>query len=244
MRVGNDDKIVLPSSKEFEQLYIDLRCREKRIYSDEEAAALPNVHEDHIHREEWEIRKSSSRKLVRYLQRKDRALKILEVGCGNGWLSHQLSMISYSNVVGIDVNLQELQQAERVFAEAPNLSFIYCDIHSLELQEFDVIVFAAAIQYFCSFSEIIKTALSFLSQEGEVHIIDSNFYWEDEIDDARGRSYTYFSRQGFEKMNGFYFHHSLAELAAFNFAILYDPKSSLNKIFKKKNPFYWIRIKK
>jgi ubiquinone/menaquinone biosynthesis C-methylase UbiE len=244
MRAGNDDKIVFRSSKEFEQLYIDLRSHEKRIYSDEEAAALPNVREDHIHRKEWEIRKSSCQKLVRYLQRKDRHLKILEVGCGNGWLSYQLSKIHFSSVVGIDINLPELQQAERVFAEAPNLSFIYCDINSLELQEFDVIVFAAAIQYFRSFSEIIEKALNLLSQEGEIHIIDSHFYWEDEIDDARRRSYTYFSRQGYEKMSGFYFHHSMAELAAFDFSILYNPKSSLNKIFKKKNLFYWIRIKK
>jgi ubiquinone/menaquinone biosynthesis C-methylase UbiE len=245
MKVIIDDKKVLqPSSKEFEQLYFDLRSHEKRMYTDEEVARLPEVDENHIYRKEWEIRKASVKKLIRYFQRKRRPLKILEVGCGNGWLSYQLSQIPYSTVTGIDINLQELQQAERVFAAIPNLSFLCCDIDSLELEAFDVIVFAAAIQYFPSFPRVIDTSLSLLNEGGEIHIIDSHFYWEDEVAGAEERSYRYFLGQGFTKMSEFYFHHSLVEVEAFNFSILYDPKSGLNKIFKKKNPFYWIRIKK
>ena len=73
---------------EFEQLYIKLRNQEKRIYEDEEVAWLPDVSEDNIHKKEWRIRKASCQKLTHYLSSKKRALKILEVGCGNGWLSY------------------------------------------------------------------------------------------------------------------------------------------------------------
>jgi ubiquinone/menaquinone biosynthesis C-methylase UbiE len=245
MKVKKDDRIVLdPSSKEFERLYIDLRSCEKRIYTDEEVAWLPDISEDHVHRKEWEIRKASAKKFLRYLVHKNRPLKILEVGCGNGWLSYQLSTIPYFSVTGIDINLEELQQAERVFAAIPNLNFSYGDIGSMEFEQFDLIVFAAAIQYFPSFSEIIETASGLLNDEGEIHLIDSHFYSETEVKEAEKRSHIYFHNHGFDGMCRFYFHHSLNELKAFNFSILYDPKSRWNRIFKKKNPFYWIHIKK
>jgi SAM-dependent methyltransferase len=166
------------------------------------------------------------------------------VGCGNGWLSYQLSTIRYSFVTGMDINLEELQQAERVFAAIPNLNFIHGDIGSVEFENFDVIVFAAAIQYFPSFSKIIEAASGLLNEAGEIHLIDSHFYSETEVKEAEIRSYIYFHNKGFDRMCKFYFHHPLKELKAFNFSILYDPKSRWNKIFKMKNPFYWIRIKK
>ena len=233
------------ASREFEQLYIDLRCREKRLYTDEEVAWLPDVNEDHIHRKEWEIRKASCKKLIRYLRHKNRSLKILEVGCGNGWLSYHLSQIRYSHVVGIDVNFVELQQAQRIFNAIPNLHFFHTDIDSLPGSEkFDIIVFAASIQYFSSFSDVIETALSRLHDGGEIHIIDSHFYLETDVETARQRSQEYFHDRGFEKMENFYFHHTLKALDEFNYVILYDPNSIFNKILKKKNPFHWICIKK
>ena len=60
-------------SNEFEQLYIDLRCCEKRLYTDEEVTWLPDINEDHIHSKEWKIRKSSCEKLIRYLWNKNRS---------------------------------------------------------------------------------------------------------------------------------------------------------------------------
>jgi ubiquinone/menaquinone biosynthesis C-methylase UbiE len=245
MNVMGNDKIFLHrSAKEFERLYIELRNQEKRIYTDEEVAWLPEVDESHIYKREWEIRKRSAKKMMQYLQRKNLPLKILEVGCGNGWFSCQLSQIPYSHITGIDINLLELQQAERVFGHIPNLNFIYGDIDSLEPEKFDVIVFAAAIQYFQAFSEVIETALGLLNNSGEIHIIDSHFYSEAEVKGAKRRSLEYFHKQGFDEMNEFYFHHSLKELKAFDFSVLCDPNAWLHKIFKMKNPFHWIRIKR
>lgn len=244
MNIKADNRASLHHPKEFERLYIELRSQEKRIYTDEEVAWLPEVDEGHIHRKEWQIRKASCKKLVHYLEHKRRSLKILEVGCGNGWLSYQLSQMRYANVIGLDINLPELQQAERVFAAIPNLNFVYGDLDSLELEKFDIVVFAASIQYFQSFSSIIETVLERLNEKGEVHIIDSHFYFETEVQEAEQRSLDYFHNKGFDRMQDFYFHHSLKELEGFNYSILYDPNSTLNKILKRKIPFYWIRIRK
>lgn len=235
---------IVPFSKEFEQMYIDLRHWENRIYTDEEVAWLPDISEEHFYKKEWDIRKHSCKKLLHYLSNKKRPLKIAEVGCGNGWLSYQLSQINNSIVVGVDINVQELHQAERVFAAVPNLRFTYGSLESLKDETFDIIVFAASIQYFKSFAETIDVALNLLKTNGEIHIVDSHFYLEQEVDEASIRSRNYFQRCGFEKMHDFYFHHSLEELNSYRRRILYNPHSALNKLLRKKNPFHWICIKK
>ncbi len=53
---------------------------------------------------------------------------ILELGCGNGWLSHLLSQSLQRDVCGIDVNRTELTQAARMFGHDQRLSFIAADI--------------------------------------------------------------------------------------------------------------------
>lgn len=244
-----DTKLLHANNKipnRFEELYTGLRKLEKRIYTDEEVAQLPQINKDHVYKEEWKIREASSRKLVHYLATKKRPLKILEAGCGNGWLSHQLSKIQHSAITGMDVNLLELSQAKRVFASRPNLNFIYGDLNTVpyRFEKFDVIVFAASIQYFRSFSKIIETALSLLNINGEIHITDSNFYSALDLEAAGQRSKNYFQSNGFEAMNEFYFHHSMEALKEFEHIILYDPTSIINKILRKRDPFYWVCIKK
>jgi SAM-dependent methyltransferase len=245
MNLNQEDIVVgSQSANEFERLYIDLRHHEKRIYTDQEVAWLPEISEDHIHRKEWDIRRASCKRLIRYLSRKNRSLKILEVGCGNGWLSYQMSQIPYSNVIGLDINLEELRQAERVFAAVPNLSFLYGGLSLVELEKFDIVVFAASIQYFNSLTDILETVLDLLNEKGEIHIIDTRFYSQEEVTEAEQRSREYFNDKGFERMYDFYFHHSLNELKRFNYSILFDPRSPLNRILRNRNPFHWIYIRK
>jgi hypothetical protein len=109
--------------------------------------------------------------------------------------------------------------------------------------EFDVIVFAASIQYFQSLHGIIETALQKIKYGGEIHIIDTHFYRPHELKDAAQRSRQYFAEIGFPDMENFYFHHSLAALNDFSFETLYNPETIRNKILKR-SPFRWIRIKK
>jgi len=251
MKVDNDDiRNTTPPGievihKRFQDLYISLRNTEKRIHTDDEVNRLPEVPEDNQYREEWKIRKDSSNKLIDYLTKKNRPLSILEVGCGNGWLSHQLSSIENAVVTGVDINLVELEQASRVFVNHVNLNFIYGDI-SLGLladQKFDVIIFAASIQYFQSFRGVINIALEHLIDGGEIHVLDTHFYSSKNLDAARERSEAYFKKMGFENMSKLYFHHSVEELKAFNYETLYDPAAVINKFLSRKNPFSWVCIK-
>lgn len=227
--------------KQFEQVYLQLRSKEKRIFPDEEVAWLPDVPEGHIHHKEWAFRRKSTRKLIRYLLAKKRPVKILELGCGNGWLSFQLSQLPEAQVMGVDINCFELEQARRVFGDLPNLRFFHGCLSDLQDEKFDMIVFAASIQYFADLEAVIREALTRLHSGGEIHLIDSCFYYPNELTEARKRSKDYFISMGSEGMKQFYFHHTLDSLQPFKHSVLFNPRSMLNRLFAK-HPFYWIRI--
>lgn len=229
----------------FEELYIALRKKEERIYNDDELKLLPQINSSHPHSNEWQVRKKSTEKLLKYLEAKKTALKILEVGCGNGWLSNQLSTIKEATVIGLDINLTELQQAARVFKNL-NLSFVYGDLRSglFISDKFDIIVFAASIQYFPFVDEILNCAMQNLKPGGEIHILDSHFYKKNKINQARERTYEYYAALGFPEMADHYFHHGIYELKPYDHKKLFNPLSFKNRIIKNRNSFAWICITK
>lgn len=241
--------ITIPENTEthqhFELTYITLRQKEQRVYSNEAVLNLPDVPADHPHYREWLLRKKSAARLVKWLQKKDQPLHLSEVGCGNGWLSKQLSTIWGSKVIGSDINFLELQQAATVFSSIPNLHFIHSDIRSGLFKEmyFDCIIFAASIQYFPSLEEIIRAALSLLKPGGELHILDSPFYKEKDVIAAQKRTADYYTGIGFPDMAPHYHHHTWNSLQAFNYELLYNPVSLSYYFSKNKNPFPWICLK-
>jgi 2-polyprenyl-3-methyl-5-hydroxy-6-metoxy-1,4-benzoquinol methylase len=229
----------------FEKKYIEIRALESRLYTDEELTQLPEINSAHPHYREWQLRKRSARRLVHYLTSRKTPLEILEVGCGNGWLSHQLAEIPGSKVTAADINFTELQQAARVFSNDPNLRFIHGDIRSdiLGERQFDYIIFAATIEHFPSIKKIIHLCLAYLRPGGEIHIIDSRFCRPEEVKIEERRTLAYSSSFGYPEMAEYYYHHTLADLRSFHCTILYNPKAMHNRFFRIKNPYPWIRIK-
>jgi len=228
----------------FEKAYLNLRQQENRILDDEELAKLPRLDPSHPHYHEWKSRQASGGRLKKYMTGKKHPLKILEIGCGNGWLSHQLSFVPGATVTGSDINSFELEQAQRVFGNKPNLHFLYGDIYSNALadQKFNIVVFAASLQYFDSFPGIINKALSLLEPRGEIHILDTYFYATEEIEAAQKRSIDYFTRLGFPEMSAYYYHHGFKELENYSHRLLYKPKRFPGIFQMHANPFYWISI--
>jgi ubiquinone/menaquinone biosynthesis C-methylase UbiE len=230
--------------RDFEMIYTQLRQKEQRVYTNEEVARLPSISPGHIHYKEWLLRKESSQKLVAYLKRKKKALDIMEIGCGNGWLSKTLSTIPESRVIGTDINFSEIQQAANVFQGIPNLHFMYVDtgLRVFKEKKFDIILFAASIQYFKSLKETINNTLKLLKPGGEIHIIDSPFYALHELMAAKLRTQHYYESAGFPEMTDYYFHHCYDDLENYSYSKHYDPKSWRAKFLRNKNPFPWISI--
>ena len=230
----------------FETLYMQLRKKEQRVYTDEEVRNLPQVPATHLHFKEWMLRKKSCDQLIKYLAQKNKPLHILEVGCGNGWLSSRLAKNTSGQVVGLDINKEELTQAARVFSDIDNLKFIAGDIRSAQLERnsFDVVVFAASLQFFPSVEEIIQAAFQCLRAGGEVHILDTIFYKRNNVEAARQRTKDYYTTLGYPDAANYYFHHCFEDLKNFLVKILYDPASWMHKFRKNKYPFAWVCIKK
>ncbi len=230
----------------FEADYIALRKKENRLYPDNIVGQLPDG-KNTSQPDEWKMRSRSAKRVMGYFKQKQNSM-ILDLGCGNGWFSALLTNSCNCEVVGVDLNLTELKQAARVF-EKPNLHLVYVDIFEWPKIDglFDFVTINAAIQYFPDFGKLIERLFSILKEGGEVHIIDSPFYKQEDVENAKIRSRKYYSEMGFEEMDKNYFHHTFEDLGRLDFEIMYEPgkKTIFNRVFKKKDiPFPWIRIKK
>jgi SAM-dependent methyltransferase len=229
--------------KNFEELYIKLREAEGRIYSDDQVKQLPEISPNHRHYNEWLVRKKSSKALINYLRNEKKNKAILELGCGNGWLTNKLTELPGSQLIGLDVNISELEQGARVFGSKQNLVFVCSDVFKIKFK-FDYIILAGVIAYFKDLDKLISSLISNLNPNGEIHIIDSPFYKD--TGKAKQNSARYYSDLGFEEMINYYHHHSLDGIKQFKYEILNNPNSIIEKIKRKLGssvpPFYWIKI--
>lgn len=241
----------LSDPKEFKhlnELYIKVRDKENRLLSDTVVAKLPFITEkDCVYFKEWRARSHSFTRLNNYLQKKEKPLHILDLGCGNGWLAANLATTKIFTVIGLDVNEEELQQANRVF-QKPNLTYCFGDIFKNIFPEktFDVIVLNACVQYFGDLSLLLNQLFYYIKPAGEIHIIDTPFYTSEEIESAKKRSRNYYSSLGFTEMAEQYYHHQLNDLSKFNYSML-RKSNFLTQIKSKINGdvpanFAWIRI--
>jgi len=231
------------------ELYLRLREKEGRLYADDIVASLPRIPAGHPFAAEWRARAKSASRLTRYLSARPGPLCILELGCGNGWLSNLLSKAGHT-VLGIDQNRHELKQAARVFCGSSHLSFFEADIFSAPFisARFDVIILASVLQYFEDASSLISVLSNYLRPAGEIHILDTPLYLDNELDAAIFRSEQYYSSLGFPEMKNHYFHHCVSELHALNPKILYQPRSLTLRLKRlvgqDDSSFPWLMIKK
>lgn len=231
-----------PLDNSFSDLYIETRKKENRFYSEEQIRILPTVEKSNIHFREWQMKKKSATRFTNYLKNKKKQLYILEIGCGNGWFSNLMSTVENTKVIGLDINLPELQLADKIF-QKNNLAFAFGDLYeSSEIynQKFDIIVFNSSIQYFKDIAMLFKITKNMLSKNGELHIIDSPFYENSTIENAKERTRSYYKSIGYPEMINNYFHYKLEDLR--NYKIRHKPPPRLIRFFKSESPFYWVEV--
>lgn len=152
------------------------RARHLRLFADEAARALPHVSPTHPHARHWHARADSLARLMAYLARQQRALTVLDVGCGLGWLGHHLAALPRVHVCGLDLNRRELTQAARVFAaDQARLRFVYAEVFSAALprRHFTTIVLADVLTYFPDTPALLRRLAELLAVSGEIHLLDT-----------------------------------------------------------------------
>lgn len=225
------------------ELYNLLRENERRVFTVYEVKNLPKVDSSHPHFKEWKVKEKSFKRIISYLSTTNKK-RILDLGCGYGWFSAKLASKFPERIFfAVDINKKELEIGAEAF-QLLNLYFILGDIFLKEFDdyEFDVIILNSSVQYFPDIDVLLNRLKKLLSDQGEIHIIDSPFYSKKELISAKERTKKYYENQGFVEMEKYYFHHSYANLEKENWTFLYKP-SILKKIFNSKNsPFPWVRI--
>ena len=236
-------EITIPAQASFEDAYAELRAREGRVYSNEELLRLPEVPDHHPLAGEWKLRRQSTNRLLKKIAKKNRSVSILEVGCGNGWLSNRLASLPNTLVTGIDIHTGEVLQASATFYFRANLEFLAGDFRVTQFpRRFDFLVFAASLQYFPFVDEIIERSMQLLNKNGELHILDTHFYNEKESLEAATRSAAYFEQMGVPEMTLHYHHHRWSDLEGYPYELLHAPGRIGRWLGLKQNPFPWIRI--
>ncbi len=232
--------ILSPLSLQFEELYLRAMRKENRIYSDSEVKELPNTFFYNLHRQEWEIREQSFTRLLHYFRKNQSPSQILDLGCGNGWLSDRIARMEHFEVSGLDISLFGLHQAARVFNRT-NLAFYYGDLYEdiFPAGHFDCLILNQSIEFFPDLAQLLNRCRYFLKTGGEIHILDSPLFAEKELDTVRKSSLDHFESIGVPEMSAVYFHHSKSSLNTFDYQYLYRPR----KLFRKNDsPYPWIRI--
>lgn len=230
----------------FEETYLDVRTVEHRLYNLYEIQQLPRVGTDHPHYHEWEIRRRSAERFIKYLQKQEGIKRVLDLGCGNGWMTALIAgRCREVEVTGCDLNLFELKQASDVF-NLSNLQFFYADIFATwaDVEPFDLVVMASSLQYFHSLDELLKALTSHCRPGAEVHFIDTPFYHQSDKPAAIKRSEKYYREMGHKQMGALYYHHVLEDLEKYDTEFLQKPVPQLlRRVMPVSSPFYWVKIK-
>ena len=93
---------------------------------------------------------------------------ILDLGCGDGILSKQLSLLTPGGkVIGIDASTGMIQTANSL--ESKNLMFICMDINDMEYEDnFDVLFSNAALHWVKNHQQLLQKSFTALKHNGRL----------------------------------------------------------------------------
>lgn len=131
--------------------------------------------------------------LAKYQPKSRTPLRLLDLGCGNGSLSHSLATKGYA-VVGVDDSFTGIQVAQISFPECKFRQVSVYELGETDLGEpFDVIISVEVIEHLLYPKELISAAKKHLKPDGCL-IITTPYhgYWKNLVLALTGKMYQHF----------------------------------------------------
>ena len=134
------------------------------------------------HPADWKIRSRSYDVLVKNVLTRlqnplERALKVLDLGAGNGWLSARLAAQG-DRVLAVDLLVNEEDGLGAWKHYEHNFTPVQAEFGHLPVMDgfADVVLFNASFHYSENYAESLQEALRVLSRQGRIVIMDSPVY--------------------------------------------------------------------
>ncbi|HZL55827.1 MAG TPA: class I SAM-dependent methyltransferase [Bryobacteraceae bacterium] len=132
--------------------------------------------------EQWRIRARSYRCFERVIlmpqaRRMGRPLRILDLGAGNGWMSHQLRLRGHY-AVALDIFTDRLDGLGAIHHYETCVPGVAAEFDCLPFRDsaFDLVVFNSSLHYSPDYIRTLLEALRCLEPRGQLIIVDSPVY--------------------------------------------------------------------
>ncbi|MEO6820505.1 MAG: methyltransferase domain-containing protein [Ginsengibacter sp.] len=102
----------------------------------------------------------------------EKKIKVLEVGCGLGYLTYALNQSGY-NTLGLDISGEAVEFAKNTFGDYYLQSDVF-EFATSYKEKFDFIVLTEVVEHVISPVEFIKTLLGLLAPEGKLIVSTPN----------------------------------------------------------------------
>jgi SAM-dependent methyltransferase len=170
------------TTAQFYAAYAQHRATEGRAYTGTALRALPYLRAG-PHAAQWKVRARSFEAFVRHVIDPFGTvrLRVLDLGAGNGWLSHRLSRLGH-DAIALDIRddmvdgLGTAAEFQRDAAGAFGRVASSFDELPFESNRFDVAVFNASVHYARNLARVISEAKRVTRAGGTLAIVDSPFY--------------------------------------------------------------------
>ena len=182
--------------RRFREEYAAHRASEGRGQSAVDALTLPYVREGALARQ-WAVRARSfetfQRRVLRPAQRRADidargALRVLDLGAGNGWLAHRASLVG-AEALALDTRDDGVDGLGAAPRESP-IARVVASFEAIPLCDasFDVAVFNASLHYAEDLGRALREARRVVRPRGRIVVIDSPFYGSTEHGEAMLRA--------------------------------------------------------
>lgn len=103
--------------------------------------------------------------------------KILDVGCGYGFMSYMLSFTSAQRIItGIDYDEQKIDTASHCFSKTDNINFVHSDVMGFRFESYDAVILADMLHYLQQDEQrqVLEKCISNLNAGGMIIIRDGD----------------------------------------------------------------------